>query len=653
MITAHQLSLNFGQRALFDEIGFFIGKKDRIGLVGKNGAGKSSLLKIISGELDPSGGDLNIPKELTIGYLPQEMDHAEESTIMEEASKAFEMIQALEKRSDGITQELAEREDFQSESYHKLIEDLNEVNDRLDLLGTGQKEAKIERVLSGLGFESSDMERKLAEFSGGWKMRVELAKILLQNPDVLLLDEPTNHLDIESIEWLEDFLMNYTGAVVLISHDRTFLDRVTNRTIEISKGRIYDFKCSYTKYVVLREEQYQKELEAYRNQQKYIEDTQRLIEKFRAKKNKAAFAQTLIRKLEKLERIEPDDIEADSIHFRFPPAPRSGKIVMEAKNLSKSYGDQKIFEGVDLLLSRQDRIAIVGKNGIGKTTLTKILINKEAHGGELIPGHNIEIGHYAQDQAEQLNGDKTVFETVDEVAVGDIRSQIRNLLGAFLFRGDDVDKKVKVLSGGEKARLAMCKLLLHPVNLLVLDEPTNHLDMRSKDVLKEALQNYDGTLIIVSHDRDFLHGLVPVIQEVTPTGLREYRGDIYDFLKDKKAASLAEFERSSASPEREKNEARNKQHRMDYKERKALEKDKRKLQNRARKLESEIEKGEAKIKKMNLKLTELDYSNEEKSKSFLQSYEEEKADLEEKMELWSKAVEDLQEMEDRLDQSLR
>ncbi len=653
MITVNQLSLHYGQRALFDQIGFFIGKRERIGLVGKNGAGKSSLLKIISGQVQATTGGIAIPKGLSIGYLPQEMVHAEEQTILEEASKAFEEIQVLESRSTFITQQLAERDDYQSEAYHSLIEELNDVNDRLELLGTGQMEARIEKVLAGLGFQSDDLGRKMKEFSGGWKMRVELAKILLKNPDILLLDEPTNHLDIESIEWLEDFLINCPGAVMLISHDKTFLDRVTERTLEISKGKIYDYKCSYSKYTVLREEEYLRQVEAYKNQQKYIQDSQKLIEKFRAKKNKAAFAQTLIRKLEKLERIEPDDVEADSINFQFPPAPRSGKVALELKQVAKSYGDLKIFEGIDLTLARQDRIAVVGKNGIGKTTLTKIILNKESYKGEVIPGHNIEIGHYAQDQAEQLDGEKTVFQTVDDVATGDIRTKLRGLLGAFLFRGDDIDKKVKVLSGGEKARLAMCKLLLHPVNLLILDEPTNHLDMKSKDMLKEALIAFDGTLIVVSHDRDFLSGLVPVIQEITPTGLKEYRGDIFDFLSEKKALSIAEFERSNQNQVKQSAKETptpdSTATGLNYREKKELEKERRRLKNAVSKFEKAIIDAEEKIAEMDKEFAVLDYTDNNKAQAFLTLYDEERGNLNTLMDEWSKAEEELLQLESQLD----
>ena len=651
MVTVNNLSLYYGQRALFEEISLFIGKRDRLGLVGKNGAGKSSMLKIIAGVVAPSSGNVAKPKELTIGYLPQEMAHSEEQTVMQEAAQAFSEIKKMEERIAFIANELATRDDFHSQAYIGLIEELHELNDRLAILGTGQVEAKIERILTGLGFVSTDMDRQLKEFSGGWKMRVELAKILLRNPDIMLLDEPTNHLDIESIEWLELFLQNYPGAIVLISHDRTFLDRVTDRTVEISKGRIYDYKCSYSKYVIQREEEYQRQLEAYKNQQRYVKDTQQLIDKFRAKKNKAAFAQTLIRKLDKLETIEPDGLEDGGIHFRFPPAPRSGKVAIEAKGIGKRFGDKQLFSGVDFLLAREDKIALVGKNGAGKTTFTRILLQELEAEGEVIPGHNVTVGYYAQDQAERLNGDLSVFQTVDEVAVGDIRTRIRALLGAFLFGGEDIDKKVKVLSGGEKARLALCKLLLKPVNLLVLDEPTNHLDMRSKDVLKEALQNYDGAMIIVSHDRDFLHGLVNVIFEVTPQGLREYRGDIFDFLQDKKAASIAEFERSNTKSKKlpETDDKAPPAAVMAQRDKKELEKELKRLKNRSSKVEQEIAAAEARIAEMDHELASLDYSNQEKSTALLGFYAAEKERLEKLMDEWS----DLEDASERINAQLQ
>ncbi len=647
MVTVNNLSLYYGQRALFEEISLFVGRRDRIGLVGKNGAGKSSLLKIIAGIVQPSSGTLSKPKELTLGYLPQEMDHREDKTVMEEASQAFSEVMKMEERIAYISEQLGIREDYHSDVYTRLIEELNDLNDRLSLLGTGQIESKIERILTGLGFQSSDMHRKLREFSGGWKMRVELAKILLRNPDIMLLDEPTNHLDIESIEWLETFLQNYPGAIVLISHDRTFLDRVTDRTVEISKGRVYDYKCSYSKYVVQREEEYQRQIEAFKNQQRYIQDTQKLIDKFRAKKNKASFAQSLIKKLDKLETIEPDGMEDGGIHFRFPPAPRSGKISIEAHGVGKKFTEQHLFQNVEFILGREDKIALVGKNGVGKTTFTRILLGELEAEGQVIPGHNVTIGYYAQDQAERLNGDRTVFETVDEVAVGDIRSRIRALLGAFLFGGEDIDKKVKVLSGGEKARLALCKLLLKPVNLLVLDEPTNHLDMRSKDVLKEALQNYDGAMIIVSHDRDFLHGLVNVIFEVTTNGLKEYRGDIFDFLQDKKAASIAEFERSSGKakkPEIQPNVLVEEKAAISIRDKREIDKERKRLKHRSSKLEQDIAAAEARIATMDNDIETMDYSDKEKSGKLLVFYASEKDLLEKLMEEWTGIEDELNKL---------
>jgi ATP-binding cassette subfamily F protein 3 len=597
--------------------------------------------------VQPTSGGIARPKELSTGYLPQEMEHREDSTVIEEARKAFDEVKQMEARIVRITEELGERDDFTSDSYHDLIEELNDLNDRLAFMDASQVEAKIEKVLLGLGFEEKDFDRQMREFSGGWKMRVELAKLLLRNPDLLLLDEPTNHLDIESIEWLEGFLQNYSGAMVLISHDRTFLDRVTQRTIEISKGRIYDFKCSYSKYVVLREEQFQREMEAFKNQQKYIQDTQKLIDKFRAKNSKASFAQSLIKKLDKLDRIDPDDIESGAIHFRFPPAPRSGKVVLEARGVGKNFGQKQLFSKVDFTLARQEKIALVGKNGVGKTTFTRILLAELASEGEVIPGHNVEIGYYAQDQANRLNGEKTVFQTVDEVAEGEIRTKIRALLGAFLFQGDDIEKKVKVLSGGEKARLALCKLLLKPVNLLILDEPTNHLDMRSKDVLKEALANYDGAMIVVSHDRDFLSGLVNIIREVTPAGLKEFRGDIFDFLKEKKADSIAEFERQrkQAVPIKEVIIADVSEDKpaggLGSKEKKELEKEKKRLKSKVGKLETEIQESEARLAELDREMAAMDYADKDKSSRTLGFYSAEKEKLEKLMEDWAKVEEEL------------
>jgi len=644
MVSINNFSIIFGERALFRNISCFISKKDKIGLVGKNGAGKSTLLKSIYGLQKGTEGEVIVPKETTLGYLPQEMEHNEDVSILDEATSAFSAISALETRSEEISVELSERTDYESDAYSNLIEELNEVNDRLHILGSGNMEQAVERVLKGLGFKSEDMHRLMNEFSGGWKMRVELAKILLIQPDLVLLDEPTNHLDIESIEWLEGFLSTYPGAIVMISHDRNFLDAITNRTVEIANGKIYDYKFAYSKYLKQREEELASQVEAAKAQEKYIKDTQILINKFRAKKNKAAFAQSLIKKLEKLDRIELDQLDSSAMKFRFPAAPRSGKVAVTAEAVAKSYDGKQVFSGVDLIVARQEKIAFVGKNGAGKTTLTKILTNQIGHEGKFEIGHNIEIGYYAQDQTETLDLNKTVFQTIDDEAVGEIRTQIRGLLGTFLFQGEDIDKKVKVLSGGEKARLALCKLLLKPYNLLIMDEPTNHLDMKSKEMLKSALKNYDGTLIMVSHDRHFLHELVEMIYEVTPSGLKQHIGDIYEFLEKKKASSIASFEqvKKKENAAKKSDGSNNKQ---DYLERKERDKRKRKLTNKISKCQKEIEEAELKLKKMDEQLASVDFADETTSGTLLKEYATLKDHVGELMGQWEEAEMELEEME--------
>ena len=542
MLNLNQIGVHFGERTLFENISLAVGIKDRVGLVGRNGAGKSTLLKIVAGVQNASEGNVHTPKDYRIGYLAQEMEHNEEATVLEEAQSAFAVYQELEAEIEQISNDISTRTDYESDAYARLIDRLGEANDQLALMGTGSKEEQTQRVLQGLGFRPADMDRKMTEFSGGWKMRVELGKLLLVAPDLLLLDEPTNHLDIESIEWLENFLKFYPGSMVLISHDRTFLDNVTDRTVEITSTRVHDHKASYSKYMAWREEEFARQESAAKQQQKDIAHTEELINKFRAKKNKAAFAQSLIKKLDKMERIEVDQFENAAMRFRFPPAPRAGKVVVEAQRLAKRFDDLEVFKDVDLMIARQDKVALVGKNGAGKTTLTRILLGELEGDGTCGLGHNVDVGYYAQNQSDELDGELTVFETIDNEATGEVRKRVRALLGSFLFSGEDVDKKVKVLSGGEKARLALCKLLLHPYNLLVLDEPTNHLDMKAKDVLKQALMHYDGTLIVVSHDRDFLTGLTELVYEVTPTGLRQYIGDIQQFLVEKRSDTIAAYE---------------------------------------------------------------------------------------------------------------
>ena len=633
MVSINDLSIIFGDQVLFKDISLFIGEKDVIGLVGKNGAGKSTLLKVLCGLHTPTSGNVSMPNGLTVGYLSQELNLKSNKTVIEEASSAFEELNALESRSVSLSLELAEREDYQTQSYIDLIQELNDVNDRLHLLGAGNNEENISKVLQGLGFAFEELQRPMSSFSGGWQMRVELAKILLQKPNLLLLDEPTNHLDIISIQWLEAFLGSYPGSIVLISHDKAFLDNLTNRTVEIANQQIYDYKFAYSKYLVARAEEFQRQYQAWKNQQKYIEDTEKLINKFRAKKNKAAFAQSLIKKLDKLERIQLDTSENQQMKLTFPPAERAGKIVLKGENLSKSYGENQVFKNLDFLVPRGDKVAIVGKNGAGKTTLMKIICSGETHEGDFELGHNVSLGYFAQNQAEELDSAKTVFDTIDEEATGDLRTQVRSILGSFLFSGDDVDKRVSVLSGGEKGRLALCKLLLEPYNLLVLDEPTNHLDIRSKEVLKQSLKNYDGTLLIVSHDRDFLSGLVDTIYEVTPTGLQQYLGTVYDFLKSKNVDTLAQFEQTK----KEKQVKKASSGKNDYQERKERDRELRKLKNKVSKCEKLIEELEAKLKEMDAVVAELDYSDQEKSSKVLAEYAEMKQQLDDTMFEWEEA----------------
>ncbi len=653
MLNLSNVSVHFGQRTLFEGLDLFIGKRERVGLVGRNGAGKSTLLKIIAGETKPTTGIMAMPKGTQIGYLPQEMSHNEDATILEEASSAFEEAKELEQRVEDLSKELSEREDYESLEYARIIEDLTDANERIDLLGGASLEEQVQRILQGLGFTTNDMSRKMHEFSGGWKMRVELAKLLLRSPDLLLLDEPTNHLDIESIEWLEGFLVQSPSAIILISHDRTFLDKLTTRTIEITPLKLFDHKAAYTAYQISREEDRARQEQAFKNQQKYIEETEVLINKFRAKKNKAAFAQSLIKKLAKLERLEVDASDKADIRFRFPTAPRSGKVSIEASQLQKRFGDLEVFDNLDFILARKEKVALVGKNGAGKTTLTRIFLELESYEGHLNIGHNVDIGYYAQNQAEELDGNLTVFETLDEVAVGDIRKQLRSILGAFLFSGDDAEKKVKVLSGGEKARLALCKLLLHPYNLLILDEPTNHLDIRAKGVLKEALQAYDGTLIVVSHDRDFLSDLTELVYEVTPQGLKQYIGDIQSFLHEKHAASIAAYEagnehnvhitkKSIAKTTDQPKSANGASEELSYTERKSRDKAERKLRNQLSRLEGTIQEKEALIKSMDEEIAQLDPSARQELTELAYRYEATQNELNVALESWTQTGIDLE-----------
>ena len=594
MISLDNLSISYGGWTLFDGISFLINPKDRIGLVGKNGAGKTTLLRVITGEQQPTEGAVTVNGECTIGYLPQQMRVADTTSLIAETAKAFDEVLRIEADIERLTKEIASRTDYESEAYADLIHRLNDANDRYHILGGDTREADIERTLLGLGFKRSDFERPTREFSGGWRMRIELAKLLLRRPSIFLLDEPTNHLDIERIQWLEEYLKNYNGAVLLISHDRAFLDNVTTRTVELSLGKITDYKVPYSKYVVLRAERREQQLAAYENQQRMIEKTEEFIEKFRYKPTKSNQVQSRVKQLERLERIEVDEEDMSRLNIKFPPAPRSGQIVADIKGVGKAFGEKRIFAGAEFTIERGQKIALVGRNGEGKTTFARMLIGElEATEGDIKVGANVNIGYYAQNQDDLMDGEFTVFDTLDRVAVGDIRTRLRDILGAFLFRGEDIDKKVKVLSGGERSRLAMARLMLEPYNLLVLDEPTNHMDMRSKDILKNALQKYDGTVVVVSHDREFLDGLVDRIYEFRDGGVREYLGDIWYFLEKRKVESLQEIERKErpvATKAVESNGGK-----LSYEQKKEQEKLIRKLRKAVESVEEELAKVEKEI----------------------------------------------------------
>ena len=601
MISIEGLKVEFGVTPLFQDVSFVINKKDRIALVGKNGAGKSTMLKILAGLQRPTEGTVAVQRGITIGYLPQVMVLSDTRTVMAEAEMAFEHIFEMQDRLARMNQELADRTDYDSESYHELIDRFTHENERFLMMGGTNYKAEIERTLVGLGFDRKDFDRPTSEFSGGWRMRIELAKLLLRRPDVLLLDEPTNHLDIESIQWLENFLRVSPGAVVLVSHDRAFINNVTNRTIEISCGRIYDYKVSYDEFVVLRKERREQQLRAYENQQKEIKDTEDFIERFRYKATKAVQVQSRIKQLEKIVPIEVDEEDTSSLHLKFAPATRSGNYPVICEGVRKAYGDHVVFHDVTLTISRGEKVAFVGKNGEGKSTLVKCIMDQIPYDGKLVIGHNVQIGYFAQNQAQLLDGELTVFDTIDRVAKGDIRLKIRDILGAFMFGGEASDKKVKVLSGGERSRLAMIKLLLEPVNFLILDEPTNHLDMRSKDVLKEAIREFDGTVIVVSHDREFLDGLVTKVYEFGGGVVKEHIGGIYDFLQKKQMENLNELQLSQ-SPTSEVRKAAPEpvsESKLSYEAQKEQAR-------QARKLEKQVAEYEERISKLEQQIQELE-----------------------------------------------
>ncbi|MDR0419545.1 MAG: ABC-F family ATP-binding cassette domain-containing protein [Prevotellaceae bacterium] len=641
MVSIDNLVVAFSGTTLFDNVTFMVNPRDRIGLVGKNGAGKSTLLKIITGLQNPTSGHVAIPDDIKLGYLPQIMKVSGGRTVMEEVFMAFAHLQDLEKRIEEITVELGERTDYESAPYMKLIEQLNEVNDKYHILGGDNREGEAEKALRGLGFKRRDFTRQTTEFSGGWRMRIELAKILLQHPDLILLDEPTNHLDIESIQWLEDYLKNYLGALILISHDRAFLDAVTNRTIELLLGKAYDYRVSYSKYVELRKERREQQVAAYTNQQKAIEKTEEFIERFRYKATKSNQVQSRIKMLEKIDRIEIDDEDTSALNMKFPPAPRSGQVVYQAKDISKRFDGKVIFSGANITVERGERVAFVGRNGEGKTTMSKILVGTLPYEeGESKLGHNVNIGYFAQNQDDLMDGEFTVFDTLDKVATGEVRTKLRDILGAFLFRGEDVDKKVKVLSGGERSRLAMARLMLEPYNLLVLDEPTNHMDMRSKDILKNALLKYDGTLIVVSHDREFLDGLVDKIYEFRDGRVKEHLGTIWDFMQRLKLESMRELEAAKVVEEKKvevKKEEKGKETAsvQNYQEKKEQDKQQRKLQKKVEALEKQIEELDMEIEKMDTLLAE---NPQEATADFFEKYNALKKQQENVMWEWGKLI---------------
>ena len=587
MISIQNLSIHFTGQDLFTDINFMIREKDRIGLVGKNGAGKTTLIRIIAGLEQPSHGNVVMSDDVTIGYLPQEKNIHSTKTVLEETMTAFEEYHQIEKKLAQLQDELAQRTDYESDSYQKLCERMSALNERLTLIGGHSAEGEAERILVGLGFDHEDMLREMNEFSNGWQMRVELAKILLRKPKLLLLDEPTNHLDIESIQWLEGYLKNYYGAIFMVSHDRAFLDHITIRTIEISGGKIYDYKCAYTEFVERREERIDMQKAAFDNQQREIKEIEAFIERFRYKATKAKQVQSRVKQLEKMDMVEIDDRDKSVMHFKFPPAPHSGKVTLELNHVSKSYGEKNILNDINLLIPRGEKIAFVGRNGEGKSTLAKIICGVLDHTGEVKLGHEVKIGYYAQNQQDMLDPEKTVFETLDDVATGDMRVKVKSLLGAFLFSGETIDKKVKVLSGGEKARLSLAKMLLFPTNLLMLDEPTNHLDMLSKDSLKSALLQFDGTLIVVSHDRDFLQGLTTKVYEFKKPHIKEYIGDIYDFLEEKRLKELDDLNRQQKVQQQQAPAVS--QNKIDYEAKKADDREKRRVEKEVKKLEEQID----------------------------------------------------------------
>lgn len=657
MVSIENITVEFGGFTLLDRISFVLNKNERVALVGKNGAGKSTLLKIMAGLQQPTQGNISYPREMSVGYLPQQMKLSDSRTVKEEASMAFEHLQKMEAELEKLHRAMAERTDYESEAYHTIIERATDLQELLQMSGIHNFESEVEKTLMGLGFLRSDFDRPTREFSGGWRMRIELAKILLQAPDVLLLDEPTNHLDIESIQWLENFLATHANAVMLVSHDRAFLDAVTNRTIEILLGNIHDYKVNYSRYVTLRQERREQQLRAYENQQKQIKDTEDFIERFRYKATKSNQVQSRIKQLEKIDRIEVDEVDNSRLNLRFPPTPRSGSYPVILENVQKKYGNHLVFGDVTFTLERGEKIAFVGKNGEGKSTLVKCIMQEIDHEGKLTLGHNVKIGYFAQNQAQLLNENLSVFETIDEVAVGDIRTKIRDILGAFMFGGEASEKKVKVLSGGERSRLAMIRLLLEPVNLLILDEPTNHLDLASKDVLKKAIREFDGTAIIVSHDRDFLDDLVHKVYEFGGGKVREHIGGIHDYLSAKKLDNLQQLELSkspattqqaASSSKKEEKQGKGEaaageatEQKLSYQEQKELNRRQRRLEKQIEEAENEVEALEATLASMEQELATPEGAS---NVTMLQNYLETKAKMDRILNNWERLTLELERL---------
>ncbi len=650
MVSINNLSVEFSARPLFDNVSFVVNKTDKIALTGKNGAGKSTLLKIIAGLQQPTSGSVAMPDGLTVGYLPQQMEVADETTLLNEVKKSFGSQIDRQEEADRVASELSERDDYDSDSYHRLIERLEYLNERIAMESAGNMDAEIERTLLGLGFVREDFHRPTREFSGGWRMRVELAKILLRRPDIILLDEPTNHLDIESIQWLEQFLQQKAKAIMLVSHDRAFIDNVCRRTLEISCGKVYDYKVNYSQFVELRKERVEQQMRAYENQQKQIADIKEFVERFRCKPSKAAQVQSRIKQLDKMVPIEVDEVDNSRLRLKFPPAPRSGDYPLILENVGKAYGGHQVFDHAEFTIKRGEKVAFVGKNGEGKSTLVKCIMGEIPFTGNLRIGHNVKIGYFAQNQAQLLDGESTVFDTIDRVAVGDVRTKIRDILGAFMFGGEASDKKVKVLSGGEKTRLAMIKLLLEPVNLLILDEPTNHLDMKTKDILKDAIRDFDGTVIVVSHDRDFLDGLVEKVYEFGGGRVRENLGGIYDFLRSKNISNLRDIELSKSqgigkvenadSSDGSGIQEAPKKGKLSYAEQRERDKMLRRLRKKVETAEAEVGNSESGLAEIEALIAAGDAQEETLAK-----YAEMQKRLENAMSVWELATMELEEAE--------